>query len=523
MPSFVPARFRVLLAAIVSIVAIQGVVAAPEAATDAEIFAGLIPAVHFRSRQPFPRESVDEDFFANTGTFDLRERYDALLPTFFAGLDLGQERSRLFLMLDLREDVRNWLTTYNTINLPFLGEGISPMADSNFPGVGYLALDGGKGLSASLGRRKIAWGPGTWSFAISDTVPWFDHFALAWGVHTEGSSWRYQWIVASADRAASGASWDEIDGKWLVHPAQKTMAAHRISWSNGWLRLGFGELNMIYDVSPDLQDLGPLIIYHNLYQDSNSNVLLDASVEAILGPYRLYGEYALDDYVVSLEDPKTRPTAMGWLWGAELAILPGRPVQPSKASYNAHTLREPSLYTLREQSNHTPMKPSSTGFGEGLTLRYEHYRSTAYLYRRKDAMGSYAWPERRFTVAQYADGLDVQYADSPFAYLTGFPWGPDHALDRLGVSWQDAPLAADISLAYHRQGSQRITNPYGTDYNTASWLGLTAPVEHSVRVDLDLAWEARDGFRLSLEAGTEIRPEGFEWYAGMACQVAWYW
>jgi hypothetical protein len=280
---------------------------------------------------------------------------------------------------------------------------------------------------------------------------------------------------------------------------------------------------MIHGVPPDLQDLGPLVIYHNLYQDDNSNVLLNASAEAVLGSYRLYGEFALDDYVMPLEDPTSRPMAMGWLWGAEATFLEGRSMPPSKASYTTHTLREPSLYTLLEQSGSTPPKPASTGSGEGLTLRYEHYRSTAYLYRRSDAMGSFAWPERRFTVAQYEDGLDVLYTDSPFAYITGFPWGPDHALDRLAVSWQDAPLTAAFSLAYHRQGSQRITDPYGSAYNTSGWLGLTAPVVHSFRMDMTLTWEVRDGIRVSMDAGTETSSGGTEWYAGLTCQLTRSW
>jgi len=474
------------------------------AAPEALAFAGMAPSLTLDDRPTFEPAAVDEAFFANSLLVDLRRQYDALPSLFFAGLELKSADFALFLRLDLREDFRSWLIEKSPLNLPFLASGIGPIADANFPSVGYVTWKGLGDFSASLGRRKLAWGPGTWSLAVSDTVPYFDHLELAWQTPSGAAGqWGYQWIVASADRAAAGASWDSASGSWLVHASQKTLAAHRLTWASEHLRLGLGELNMIYGVSPDLQDLGPFLLYHNLYQDANSNVLIDASAEATLGPIRLYGEYAMDEYVLPLEHANSRPSAMGWLWGGEFFIFEGRPLAASPADDYSRILSE-----------------SSFARHGGLSLRYEHFRTTTYLYQRSDAMGSFAWPERRFTLTQGAGGLEVVYADSPFAYVTGFPWGPDHALDLLALSWEDKPFAARLGIEYHRQGSRDILSPYGEAYNTDDWLSLALPIAWRLRISLEGEWVLSQCLRFSGCGAFEIKESGTNWQLRLGCELA---
>lgn len=467
------------------------------------IIAGTEPTLVLGSPPPLEGMSLDRQFFADAWIPDLRLDYGALPSLLFAGLALEGPSFTLRLSLDLREDFRAWLSRDGLVELPFFPSGIGSVADANFPSLGYLEWRGKGGISASLGRRQFSWGPGTWSLALSDSVPYLDHLSLAWETTGRQGLWSYRWIVASADRAASGATWDAASGHWQAHSAQKTLAAHRLTWSNDFLRLALGELNMIYGVAPDLQDLGPFLLYHNLYQDDNSNVLLDASAEALLGPLRVYGEYALDEYVLPLESATTRPSAMGWQWGAEFDLLPGAPLPPKPWRDGGSALREPSF--------------ARAG---GLSLRYEHYRTSSYLYQRSDAMGSFAWPERRFTLTQGSSGFEVIYADSPFAYALGFPWGPDHAFDLLSLSWADRPLETELRLGFHRQGSRNMASPYGESYNTEPWLALAPPVEEWYALSLAIEWMPLSGLRLSTGASLRLGDSSPRWSFGLSCAVS---
>ncbi|MCY0495696.1 hypothetical protein OVV82_26530, partial [Klebsiella pneumoniae] len=83
---------------------------------------------------------------------------------------------------------------------------------------------------------------------------------------------------------------------------------------NDYLKISFGEQNLIYGVYPDLQDLGPFLIYHHTYQD-RSNVTATLAGEFRIRESVLYGEFTLDDFRLKSEGPFSNPTAFGWLAG----------------------------------------------------------------------------------------------------------------------------------------------------------------------------------------------------------------
>jgi hypothetical protein len=459
-------------------------------------FAGSSPELSLNNWTPVPRETADWRFFQTNDLSEWYRRYLAFPSPAFFGLDLRWEGMAVFLKLDLRGDFRSFITTPNHVNLPFLEDGLSPILDVNFPNIGYAEWRGEE-FSLSLGRRKIAWGPGTWSLALSDSAPYYDHLELDWERRVEGGgAWRYSFLVISADRAA--AADPVLDGpSWRVRPTQKTIAAHRLVWEGDRLRLGLGELNLIYGVSPDLQDLSPFGIYHNTYQDANANVMLEASAESRLGPLRAYGEFVLDDFVMPKEDPRYRPAAMGWLFGAEAELLRGRPLGgEAEAAYARDSLR-----ALREPTFARP---------GGLKLRFEHYRASTYLYNREKAEGKFTYPDLRFTVAQYASGIEPRYAYVPAAFYLGFPYGPDAVLDLIQATWEDDPLRASLRLEYLRKGSYGILSPYGPDDNLYAWLAFAAPVSSSLRASLDAELRLADWLRVSAGASLAVG-DALEW------------
>ncbi|AEX84654.1 hypothetical protein Marpi_0199 [Marinitoga piezophila KA3] len=88
------------------------------------------------------------------------------------------------------------------------------------------------------------------------------------------------------------------------------------------LRISLNELNLIGGKFPDLVDLNFMNILHNTYGEGYSNALfgLDGEIVPFKG-IKLYGEFAMDDYVVPLTEAGAesyKPTAFAWGYGSSI-------------------------------------------------------------------------------------------------------------------------------------------------------------------------------------------------------------
>ena len=92
--------------------------------------------------------------------------------------------------------------------------------------------------------------------------------------------------------------------------------------------IGINEYTLIADTTPDFQDWGPFLFYHNLF-NSNQNVM--AGFDFNWTPaesFSLYGQFILDDFMLSTESGKSLATA-----GAKLVLDAGTPAVTLNAGF----------------------------------------------------------------------------------------------------------------------------------------------------------------------------------------------
>lgn len=359
---------------------------------------------------------------------DLYQRYfkrDGLL-----NLGIKIEDDPLFLIFDLdfRPGIINALCNKNYTNIPFVGNNIGAILDLTFPRVGFAQYKTDR-FFASLGRRQVKWGPSTYDFAISDSAPFLDNAYLTYTTDAGSGKAMYTFAAFGFNTAA-------MDDKY------KTMFAHKISWSNDFLRLAVGELNMVYNQVPNILDCTPFGVWHNLYQDSKSNVLMSLSVESLIpiadiAKARLYGTYAMDDFDLPGEGKNGKPGAMGFNLGLQLNCLASEPTLGFETRFSDYALREETF-----------------GFNSGLSIKYEWYFSTPYMYNRVDEAG-------KFTAASRLFDASYGYIEDKSAFYIGFPYGPNVKLHYIEVSYAQKQFSAFASLSLIQRGSYNINSPYG--------------------------------------------------------------
>ena len=421
--------------------------------TAAPVFAG---SVFFAVLRPFAQ--YDSNLPASTAapSAELYTDYYQAPALVNFGWEMTSKNVDLAVRFDLRYDFWAYITSGAYTNIPFIEGGAASVSDFNYPTVGYASWKNNKFL-VSLGRRQLKWGPGTYDIALSDASPYLDNLWAQYKSEASYGTWWYNFIAVSFDRwAANGGNYySTFEGAASSSdPEQKTMLAHRIGFENKFLRVGFGELNMVYGVTPDLQDIGPFLIYHHLYQDKNSNVLMSLSAETKVGPARAFGEFVMDDLSLSFENPTDQPTSMGWFYGAEFSLF-------GKEAFSSERIAE-SDYALKEATFAEP---------RGLTVGFEHYRTTTYLYNRTDDAGKFTVPDHRFT--------QNGYIDDPDAFFVGFLYGPDTSLDMLTFKHESRHTKAALLLKRLRQGDYGIMDAYVKGSNTLNWYDLVEPVSET--------------------------------------------
>ena len=380
-------------------------------------------------------------------SMDLQRAYS--IPSFgTGGLNIDLDNLEIVVRLDLRQDFSAFLMGRDWSNLPISRDNFSPFVDANFPRIGYLEYKNDE-IFVSVGRRKLKWGTATYDMAISSYSPYYDHLWFNTDGHTEYGELWYSYLALSSDRT--------------VYNAPKTLLAHKVGLKNDLFGISIGEQNLVYGVYPDLQDLGPLILFHHTYQ-SHSNVMLVVSVDSLMREKtRIYGEFVMDDFRLKTESPDSKPNAMGWYVGVESKIVNG------KLSWTEFKFLDED-YTLKEDG---------FSFEDGLRIRYEHYQATTYLYNRNDDIGKWTNPIRLNTM--WLSAWPV--IDSFF----GFPYGPDTTLNLLGVKYNNGRLSANFTAEYLRKWSYTIDDTYEPPYSL-DWLGPVEPVSKSFILSLSITY-----------------------------------
>ncbi|HEY9053999.1 MAG TPA: hypothetical protein VIO60_04195 [Rectinemataceae bacterium] len=397
------------------------------------------------------------------------------------GFDLRSGSARLVFRVDIRPDFLSFATSAYRTNLPAFEHGLDSVADVNMPTVSFFEYEGRK-LSLSLGRRAISLGPGQYGLALSGSIPAIDHLVAQYEFPTRRGGFWYEFIAIGADRFGDAFSFGPPAGDV---PQNKNIFIHRLGWEGEHLRIAASELNLVHDIVPALIDISPFAVYHNLYQDAYSNVMLDASAELYYAPFRAYGEFAMDDLVMPWENPGARPSAMGFLAGAQWKIAGGQAYgfgEMDEADY----LREDRSFRVKG----------------GLDLSLEFYRTTGYIYGRENASGRWTLPDHRLVSAA------PFYLNEESAFCLGFPYGPDTSLALASLAWESSTSRARIDLGLLRKGARGIDS-WDTTNAATDWFALAEPVKTNLilRFAGELALKSWIGLWARLEALVGDTPE----------------
>jgi len=370
-------------------------------------------------------------------------RYMEIPPLFSGGMEIRLGDSRLYVDIDVRQEFSDYLMGNWFSNLPLSTASFLPSVDMNFPRLGYFERKDENSLF-SIGRRKLSLGSSTYSFVLSNYLPYFDHIWIELNARAKSGVYSYNFFAISSDRTIAGGP--------------KTLLGHRFGYMNDNLRLTFGEENLVYGVYPDLQDLGPFLIYHHTYQE-RSNVTATLAAEVKLGKSVVYGEFTLDDFRLATESIDSNPTAFGWVVGISWKILEGTPYSGMKFAESENEIRDRGLI----QSG-------------GLEVRVEHYHATTYLYNRGTSIGKFTY-QYRFNVL-HLDSWPV------ITGFFGFPYGPDSTLSLLGLLYESQNISLSVKAEVLRTGSVSIDSPYEPPFEP-DWYGPRKPITTSLNLSFE--------------------------------------
>ncbi|MFA7108570.1 MAG: hypothetical protein WC162_05445, partial [Sphaerochaetaceae bacterium] len=240
--------------------------------------------------------------------------------------------------------------------------------------------------------------------------------------------------------------------------------AHRFIWETDSLRIGLGELNLIYNHVPSLLDATPLTFFHNNYQQDRSNVLMQVSLEKLFKfedwKFRVYGSFAQDELKLPTENDW--PTAVGFNAGIQFHLK------------NGEVFESPVL-----KKNDFILKEDNFKFNDGLNISYEFYYLTPFIYNREFDEGKFTVPVYLF----YQGG----YLTNENAVFIGFPYGPDSQVHKLEITYDKKNYRFYYKEELIRKGSYTIETDYSTEKNSQFYnFKLNSPVKNRLESTLGL-------------------------------------
>jgi hypothetical protein len=405
-------------------------------------------------------------------------------PTFGSGgIYLNRGPITAVGIMEFQQDIWSKLYKHSIINLPDSETGWWPDViglGTMYPNVGYVDYDT-DAFRLSVGRRKIKDGPGTYGLGISSDNPFYDHVAASMSIPIGTGKLGYDYVAVGMQRW-SNTTLPTILGQTLptnIGTQPKYFFFHRASWTGKYFTFGINEYNLIADTTPDFQDWGPFLFYHNLF-NNHQNVM--AGFDFNWTPQEklsFYGQFVLDDFMLSTETG-TNPTAIGMTVGADLNLIPGS--QATGAKYYD------SDYTYYVGRNQTPLG--------GLNLRVEGYLMSRYLYRREASKSDEAFTSQYEVMSNWSEG----YIDArPFLAT---PLAPDTALGRLALTWANNPWEASFAFEYRLVGSESAVKTY--TYSTVDYANVLWPSSPTTNLDFKLDAKYRLGAQSMATAGVDL-------------------
>ena len=198
---------------------------------------------------------------------------------------------------------------YITNSIGFDFETLYYYLDPSLPLFSYLSLIE-ESFKINIGRFPLKWGNALYPVTVSPTI-FQDNFNLVFYFPKT----KYYFLAISSypgftseEKSVFGQNLEDI----------KTIFAHRIEFDFDRINFSIGELNVIGGRTPDIIDIGPVVIYHHNFRN-NSNVvgMMDLNVD-LTENFSIYGEFSVDDIILAEEAGGiTRPFAYAYVLGFE--------------------------------------------------------------------------------------------------------------------------------------------------------------------------------------------------------------
>ena len=198
---------------------------------------------------------------------------------------------------------------YITNSIGFDFETLYYYLDPSLPLFSYLSLIE-ESFKINIGRFPLKWGNALYPVTVSPTI-FQDNFNLVFYFPKT----KYYFLAISSypgftseEKSVFGGDLKDV----------KTIFAHRIEFDFNKINFSIGELNVIGGRTPDIIDIGPVVIYHHNFRN-NSNVvgMMDLNVD-LTENFSIYGEFSVDDIILAEEAGGiTRPFAYAYVLGFE--------------------------------------------------------------------------------------------------------------------------------------------------------------------------------------------------------------
>ena len=431
-------------------------------------------------------------------------RFGERKPLLEAGFEIEGERVFFALKIEIREELYNFVTVSPKSNIPYLGNTRYAITDAQYPQVAFLEYSNPYFLF-SIGRRKLDMGPGKYSFILSsEAQPNLDSLVLG-AFYNEGDfSLDYSFY-------AIPGTGEVFTPYGITSEIYKTFFVHKVAAANSYFRFGLSEINCVYGSYPTLMDFTPFVLWHNLYVDEHSNVMIEVSLEGKIGPVRLWGEYAQDDLYLNFGGLteggfNNKPTAIGVGLGFDWLLMDGEEYGRSDRSTLGYAFKEE---TLEEKG--------------GLHLYGEFYWASNYLYNRRehgvegveyyanDKYGKFTLPYRFYS----SHGGTTDKSD---AYFLGFPFGPGTIYGIVSLEGENSRMKYGVGLSLLMRGEKNINSPINSSSAT-DCIELQGEIKRIWSISTSLRLNASEIYRgLELDASTTFSYD--EYYSTWVPEIA---
>ena len=422
------------------------------------------------------------------------------------GFEAYNDNFNLVTRWDIMQDILVNLLEPSSLktNIPFVG----CLLDLTLPRVGFVEYTtNDNSFYTSLGRRLIKWGPGSYDVQIDASQPYLDNLWVSYTTNiTKKSTWKFNYnYVLVSPKFWMDYKDDYNDIYELPKTVEKTILGHKFNFYNDYVRLSFGELANVYDKTPSLFDLSPLVIWHDGNQDDNVNVALYLSAEGKVGPVRMFGTFNMDDFDLPHETHSNKPQAMGFSAGIEYHVFDGNPIVSDKFKREDYVLKEATL----KQDN-------------GLNIGFEWYFVSPMMYNRREA-------ERngKFTIPfQFISLVGDGYVWDYDAFYLGFKYGPNARLFKLYAEYKDSPFEANFIAEVLTRGEYSIESSYGDrdqldEMGVIDMMKLAGKQTTTLILQADFAYYLEESLKLktSLEFQQDFthKKNAFAFSIGFSC------